>query len=413
MFFRTNRRKAPGIELAAWAGCGLLSLCVAGATHSVRASPPMDTPATHRELLRDIEAAHTRELQEEGVIGAGFLVADRKGLLGRYNFGFADVERRNRVDEDTIFHWASVTKILTSVAAMQLVERGLLSLDAPVVSFLPEIGAVHNRFGSMDAITVRHLLTHSSGFRGPTWPWKDEAGWQPHEPRSWSQLVAMMPYTEIRFEPGTRYGYSNLGAIFIGRIIQTLTGDTIEAYIDKNIFKPLGMYRSYFDMTPWHLAESRSHGYYAEEGGPRSIGPDFDTGITAANGGLNAPLSDMRRFADFLAGNSETEGILQHATLAQMFEPVFPVSSDQDRDVSVGLGFFIADNRTPGTGDVVRWVGHSGYQLTHRSSFMVNPAAGQVFLAAANTVRRHGGNPSEVQLRRRLLNEFFPSLSGR
>ena len=399
--------------VSVWASGALLSLCAMGETHPVHASPPMNNPAAHRELLQGIEAAHTRELEEEGVIGAAFLVADGSGMLGRYNFGFADVERRNQVDDDTIFHWASVTKVLTSVAAMQLVERGLLSLDAPVVSFLPEIGAVHNRFGTMDAITVRHLLTHSSGFRGPTWPWKDEPGWQPHEPRSWSQLVAMMPYTEIRFEPGTRYGYSNLGAIFLGRIIQALTGDTIEAYIDKNIFKPLGMYRSYFDMTPWHLAESRSHGYYAEEGGPRSIGPDFDSGVTAANGGLNAPLSDMRRFADFLAGNSADEGILQQATLAQMFESVFPVGSDQDRDVSIGLGVFIADNRTRVSEEVVRWVGHSGYQLTHRSSFMVNPADRQVFLAAANTVRRSGGNPSEVNLRRRLLSIYFPIVSGR
>jgi len=412
MLFRTDRRTLPGV-LSAWTGGALLCLCVAGETRPVHADRPLDTPGTQRELLREIEAAHSRELQEEGVMGAAFLVADRNGLLGRYNFGFASVERQERVDDDTIFHWASVTKILTSVATMQLVERGLLSLDTSVISFLPEIGAVHNRFGPMEAITVRHLLTHSSGFRGPTWPWKDEPDWQPHEPQSWSQLVAMMPYTEIRFEPGTRHGYSNLGTIFLGRIIQALTGDRIEAYIDKNIFKPLGMYGSFFDMTPWHLAESRSHGYYAEEDGPRSIGPEFDTGITAANGGLNAPLSDMRRFADFLAGNSEAAGILEQATLAQMFEPVFAVSSDQDRDVSVGLGFFIADNRTPATGEVVRWVGHSGYQLTHRSSFMVNPAAGQVFLAAANTVRRPGGNPSEVQLRRRLLNEFFPSLSGR
>ena len=413
MFFRTNRRTLPGTSLAVWTGGALLGLCVVSATHSVRADQPIDTASPLRELLLDIEATHTRELQEEGVIGAAFLVADRNGLLGRYNYGFASVEQQEQVDDETIFHWASVTKTLTSVATMQLVERSLLSLDTPVISFLPEIGAVNNRFGPMDAITVRHLLTHSSGFRGPTWPWKDEPDWQPHEPQDWSQLVAMMPYTEILFEPGTRHGYSNLGAIFLGRIIQALTGDRVEAYIDKNIFKPLGMYRSFFDMTPWHLAESRSCGYYAEESGPRSIGPEFDTGVTAANGGLNAPLSDMRRFADFLAGNTEAAGILKQATLAQMFEPAFTVSSDQDRDVSVGLGFFIADNRTPGTGNVVRWVGHSGYQLTHRSSFMVNPAAGQVFLAAANTVRRPGGNPSEVHLRRRLLNEFFPSLSGR
>jgi len=413
MLFTINHRTPARHGLAVWAYVALLGSCIAVAAHSAEDDPAVVSASVHHELLQDIEAAHAAELKHEGVVGASFLVADSGGLLGRFNFGQASIERGDEVDDDTIFHWASVTKMFVAVATVQLVERDLLSLDTPVISFLPEIGAVHNPFGAMDAITVRHLLTHSSGFRSATWPWKDEPEWQPHEPRSWLQLVAMMPYTQIRFEPGTRYGYSNLGAIFLGRIVEAITGDRIEAYIDKNIFKPLGMYRSYFDRTPWHLAEHKSTGYYVEEAGPRSIGPEVDTGITAANGGLNAPLSDMSRFAEFLAGNSGDREILSRATLERMFEPAFAVSSDGERDVSVGLGFFIADNRSPDTGQVVRWIGHSGYQLTHRSSIMVNPADGQIFLTAANTVTRPGGNPSAVNLRRRLLNNFFPSISGR
>ncbi len=84
-------------------------------------------------------------------------------------------------------------------------------------------------------------MTHSAGFRGATWPWGGDKPWHPFEPTSWSQLVAMFPYTEVEFQPGSRHSYSNPGIIFLGIIIERLTGDDYEVYIDKNVLKPLEM----------------------------------------------------------------------------------------------------------------------------------------------------------------------------
>ena len=75
----------------------------------------------------------------------------------------------------------------------------------------------------------------------------------------------MMPYTEVLFTPGSKYSYSNPGVIFLGRIIEKLSGDDYEVYVDKNILKPLEMYRTYFDITPRHLLKYRSNNYYVEK----------------------------------------------------------------------------------------------------------------------------------------------------
>ena len=116
---------------------------------------------------------------------------------------------------------------------------------------MPELREVHDSYGPIDAITIRELLSHSAGFRNPTWPWdcddSSNCDWQPFEPTRWSQVVAMLPYTHIAFAPGSRWSYSNLGYVFLGQIVERLSGDDIEVYIDKNILKPLGMTASYLD----------------------------------------------------------------------------------------------------------------------------------------------------------------------
>ena len=101
----------------------------------------------------------------------------------------------------------------------------------------------------------------------------------------------MLPYTHIAFVPGSRWSYSNLGYVFLGQIIERLTGDDFEVYIDKNILKPLGMTASYFDRAPYFL-ESHVSASYLRAGAKLTPQPfNFDTGITTSNSGLKAPIS--------------------------------------------------------------------------------------------------------------------------
>ena len=212
------------------------------------------------------------------------------------------------VTDGTIYHWASITKTFTGIGIMQLRDRGLLSLDDPVVKYVPELRLAHNPFGDISQVKIRHLMSHSAGFRASTWPWGGDQPWHPFEPTTWEQLVAMLPYTDVQFEPGSKYSYSNPGVIFLGRIIQLLSGDDYEVYITKNILMPLGMHQTFFDRAPYHLLPQRSHSYFRDDAGIREARFDFDTGITVSNGGLNSPFDDMAKYLAFLLGAGSSRG---------------------------------------------------------------------------------------------------------
>src|SRR4051794_22040923 len=275
-----------------------LSLLTAFALQSAPAGDPWQRVAV----------LYHQRLQDTGIVGSS-LVFVKDGAVAHQAFeGFQDRATKRAVTDDTIYHWASITKTFTGIAIMQLRDRGLLSLDDPVVKYVPELRLAHDRFGDISQVKIRHLMSHSAGFRASTWPWGGDQPWHPFEPTTWEQLVAMLPYTDVQFAPGSKYSYSNPGVIFLGRIIELLSGDDYEVYVMKNILMPLGMHSSFFDRAPYHLLPRRSHSYFRDDAGIREARFDFDTGITVSNGGLNAPFEDMGKYVAFLLGATEQKG---------------------------------------------------------------------------------------------------------
>jgi CubicO group peptidase (beta-lactamase class C family) len=348
------------------------------------------SPKNFAQARREFKTFFEQSMRKHGIVGSSFMLVHDGQVIAQEFFGLADQERQQPVDEDTIYHWASITKTFTGVAIMQLRDRGLLKLDDPIIKYLPELGAVHNPFGDMSQITIRQLMTHTAGFRAPTWPWGGDKDWHPHEPQHWSQLVAMMPYTEILFKPGSKFSYSNPGIIFLGRVIELLTKDDYEVYIDKNIFKPLEMYRAYFDTTPQHLLKHRSHSYYLKEGKLTPARFDVSTGVTVSNGGLNAPLTDMVKYIDFLMGDIKRQPIydqmLKRSSLEEMFQQQIAIDpgaiaepEGQNRKDYLGLTFFIEDNFGQ------RFIGHSGSQNGFISHFYIRPDTRTAYIIAFNT----------------------------
>ena len=293
------------------------------------AVPP--PPAGLNKALEAFRTFYAKGMAETGIVGGSVLLLHDNQILDKAHFGMANQEKSQPADDHTIYHWASNTKTMTGVAIMQLRDRGLLELDDPIVKYIPELKQVYNPFDDMADITIRHLLTHSAGFRDATWPWKDKP-WQPFEPRRWEQLMAMFPYTEIEFKPGSRRSYSNPGIIFLGRTIELLAGDDYEVYIDKNILKPLEMYESYFDATPYHLLKNRAQSYFWKRDILTAAPFDADTGITVSNGGLNSSIADFAKYLDFLMGNPKKqavyEGILKRSSLEEMFKPAIKIESE-------------------------------------------------------------------------------------
>jgi CubicO group peptidase (beta-lactamase class C family) len=348
------------------------------------------TPPNFEQVKRDFKAFYEEQLKRHGIAGSSFMLLHDNQIVDQHFYGLAHREQKRAVDEQTIYHWASITKTFTGIAIMQLRDHGLLKLDDPIIKYVPELKDVHNRFGPMETITIRHLLSHSAGFRAGTWPWGGDKDWHPHEPQQWSQLVAMLPYTEILFKPGSKFSYSNPGIVFLGRVIETISKDDYEVYIDKNIFKPLEMYRSYFDATPYHLLKHRSHSYYLKDGQLTPARFDVDTGITVSNGGLNAPLTDMVKYLNFLMGDTRKrevyEQVLKRASLEEMWQPQVSITADaivtpegRNRKDAMGLAYFIEDNFGQ------HFIGHSGSQNGFITHFYLRPDNRTAYIVAFNT----------------------------
>jgi len=348
--------------------------------------PAAERPPTGWDALT---RAFDTYLAQDSIVG-GAVVFVRDGRIAlRHEHGLADRGPDVPVDSLTLFHYGSITKTLTAVAVMQLRDRGLLSLDDRVTRWIPELRQVHTAWGSMDEVTVRMLLSHSAGFQDPTWPYTEGRAWEPFEPTRWEQLVSMMPYQELRFAPGSRYGYSNPAFIYLARILELITGDPYQAYIYKNIWTPLGMTRSYFGATPYHLAAHRSNNFdlLRDSAGVRVVanGRDFDPGITIPNGGWNAPLGDLAIWAAFLTGATggdstvarRYDGVLSRSTLEEMWRPVVPVGGDSPE--SMGLSFFTRTHHGR------RLIGHTGWQAGFRAFLYFDPAARVAVIGAVNT----------------------------
>ena len=370
---------------------------VAALALALFALPASAQPAPNAAAIEGFRPQFQSVLQQHGVIGGGFALVHSGDPAQTLAFGEMSTDSHQSVDAATGYNWASITKTMTAIAILQLRDRGKLSLDDPAVRYVPELRQIHDPFGSVDAITIRHLLTHSAGFRNPTWPWdcddSSNCDWQPFEPTRWAQVAAMLPYTHIAFAPGTRWSYSNLGYVFLGQIIERLSGDDFEVYIDKNILKPLGMTESYFDRAPYFL-ESHVSASYLRAGSKLTPQPfNFDTGITTSNSGLKAPVSDMAKYARFLIGepgNALYEVVLKRSSLEEAWTGVLPVTDPGQPPTAytagangisplMGLGFFVLNNNGH------RYVYHDGDQGGFSSELLIDPADHSASVLIVNT----------------------------
>ena len=237
------------------------------------------------------------------------MVASSDKILYSGAFGKRDLASGIDVRPDSIFAIASMTKAVTSVAAMQLVERGKLKLDEPVARHLPQLAKLQVIEGFDSAgkpvlrpaarpITLRHLLTHTSGFAYPTWS---------EEMFKYTQATApippgvVAPLVPLVFEPGTRwqYGYS---ADWTGRLVEAVSGLNLEQYFQRNILGPLGMTDTSFIFPPdkFDRLVSRSQ---RMNGGPLQEVPRALPPKPAAyngGGGLNSTAPDYIRFMQMI-----------------------------------------------------------------------------------------------------------------
>jgi D-alanyl-D-alanine carboxypeptidase len=245
-----------------------------------------------KPLIPKLEAIIIRTLERERVAGAAIGIVRDQELAWRRGFGYADLERERAVDADTLFRCGSITKTFTATAIMQMRDEGKLNIDDPLVRYIPEFAAVKARFSTPEDVTIRRLLTHTSGLMGEG----PNNGWETLEFPPIEEMVAALGRTEILIEPDTQYKYSNLGFALLGEVIARVSGTPYAEYIQRNLLHPLGMTGSGFSLTD-SMRPRMAAGYTARflEGAPQLAPHPILRGWDAA-GALYSSVNDLARW---------------------------------------------------------------------------------------------------------------------
>jgi CubicO group peptidase (beta-lactamase class C family) len=235
------------------------------------------------------------------------LVARGNQVLFSKGYGFANLEWSTPNTPATKFRIGSMTKQFTAAAILLLEERGKLKIGDPVRKYLPDEPV------AWDKVTIYHLLTHTSGIVNLlSVPGIQNMVPLPQTP---DQLMAVVRDKPLEFEPGTKYQYSNSGYNLLGRLIEIVTGQRYQSFMDKSIFAPLGMKDSGYD-TNIDILPRRAAGYSSGPGG--LVNADFvHMSNTYSAGGLYSTTEDLLRWEQGLWSGK----LLSPQSLAKMTTP--------------------------------------------------------------------------------------------
>jgi methyl acetate hydrolase len=272
-----------------------------------------------------VDARIATALERNHIPGAVALAVNKSRTLYRTALGVADVSTRRPMAADAIFRIASMTKPVTSVAALQLIERGRISLDAPVSKYLPELSGL-SVFESFDSasgaytvrpvrqpITLRNLLTHTSGL-GYNFTSATVRDFKPRDGERY-------PAGPLLFEPGERWHYGT-STDWVGRLVERISGQKLDAYFADHVFRPLRMRDTYFNVPADKQARLVSI-HRRETDGTFIVQPAAQpVPVTEFNGGggLFSTADDYARFLRMLLNDGELDGarVLSSASVAMM-----------------------------------------------------------------------------------------------
>ncbi|MGD9929976.1 MAG: serine hydrolase domain-containing protein [Mangrovibacterium sp.] len=290
-------------------------------------------------------------MQKDWLPGGVFLVARHSEIVYYKNFGYRSTAKDAPYQKEDIFRIASMTKAITTVAIMQLYEKGRLRLDDPVYQYIPAFKnqVVLDTFNPEDStfttvpaerpISIRHLLTHTSGITyGDFNSGKLQAVYSKfnmlgvglsHQSWTTEEFINRLAEVPLAFQPGERYNYG-LNMDVLGRVIEVVSGQSLAEYFKANIFDPLGMTDTYFylpedkqdRLAPVYAQNENGHSMASEAGLVETINypKNKDIGHYAGGGGLSSTAMDYARFIQALVneGNYNSYQLLGRKTIEVM-----------------------------------------------------------------------------------------------
>jgi len=365
---------------------------------------PAATPASEGLSAERLARMHARldKFVEDGqVAGAVSLVVRRGRIVDVHTTGLRDREQRLPMTRDTIVRVYSMTKIVTSVAALMLIEEGRLRLEDPVATFLPALKApqvftggtatVPQLVPAARPITVRHLLTHTSGFAYGLAPsivddmYRDARLFQS---RTGDELVDKVARLPLIAQPGERF-YYGINTDLLGIIVEKVTGQSLGAYLEARIFAPLGMTDTGFAVPA--AKRSRLARVYSRDGSkPLATVDGFSTSTGAGaevpypdpdgrlfhsgGGGLFSTADDYARFAQMLLDGGTLDGV---RLLGR--KTVHTMTSDQNARLpqatpgSTGFGLGVSVRLDQAGGAIAGSVGEFGWSGAATTWVSIDP----------------------------------------
>ena len=274
-------------------------------------------------LATRVEEFVKATIQKQQIPGLSLAVVKNGQVVLAKGFGYANLEHQVPATPDTVFQIASIGKQFTATAVMMLVEQGKLGLDDKVSKYLPDTP------GPWARITVRHLLTHTSGLGG--FP----EGFDYRRDYTEDELFKIIQSQPVAFAPGEKWQYSNAGYVTLGVLIRKITGKPFSDFIGDNIFKPLDMNTARL-VSDASIIPHRAAGYTLFDG--RLVNQPWMSPTTnrTADSGWYMSVLDLAKWDAALYG----EKILKRDSLAQMFTPVTLTSGKSE---PYGFGWYITD----------------------------------------------------------------------
>src|SRR5271155_4385906 len=273
-----------------------------GSAHSTQSGEvPQAAPDSAR--LEQVIQSYASKKQFMGSV----LVARGNDILFDRGYGSANLEWDIPTSPSTKFRLGSVTKQFTAASILLLEERGKLKVEDPVKKYMPDAPA------AWDKITIFHVLTHTSGIPSFT-SFPDYRQTEPFETTP-EKLVARFRDKPLDFQPGEKWSYSNSGYVLLGYLIEKISGQKYAAFVQENIFTPLGMKDSGYDSN-FEIIPHRADGYAPEKNGPVHAG-FIHMSIPFSAGSLYSTTEDLLRWERGLFGGK----VLSAASLQKMTTP--------------------------------------------------------------------------------------------
>jgi len=345
---------------------GFTALSACDGYHSIHSIAKAHDSTIHQQndIENAVDAVVQKSMADNFVPGLSMVIIKEGEIVLAKGYGAANADTSAPNTANTLFGAGSLSKSVTAVAIMQLVEQNLIDLDTPVTHYIPYFKTTSPL---TNTITVRHLLTMSSGLPTSTNSWANPLG-----DDALKDFVENLASKELLFQPGTDYEYSNDSYVLLGHLIEVVTGVPYEDYMQRSILRPLGMKSSTFN--PKDLPDSADfQGHVRGVSTPHLTRPFTFIRKYQPTGMLITNAHDLGRYIQFQLGDGETingEYLLSAASMKAMHHPAIAADSTLGDDTNYAFGWETKIR------DGYRTVEHGGEVETYVSYILLLPEQG-------------------------------------